>query len=314
MRTRPYTFRYRIRNWSTYNRALVARGRVTFWFDEDAITAWRNTDPVTGPGTPKIYSDAAIQCALVLKSVFHLSLRATQGFLSSLVELMALKLPVPDYTTVSRRQASLALSLPVCRGSKPRHVVVDATGLRVYGEGQWHVRKHRSRRHRSWRKLHLGVDETTGEIVAVELTRSNVHDSRQLPALLSQVAGSIGQVSGDRAYDTRNCYESILSRGAVPTIPPRRNARERASTSGTDWRTVRNATLRRIKKLDRYEWRVSSGCTRQSLAENAMSRLKGLLGTKLSARRFDSQRAEALIKCGVLNRMTGLGMPESVRI
>ena len=161
MTPNQYTFRYRVRNWSDYNRALIARGRLTFWFDEDAVAAWRNADPPKGPGAPKVYSDTAIKCALVLKSVFHLSLRGTQGFVSSLLELLRLDLPVPDYSTLSRRQSSLATALTVGPTSQPRHVVVDATGLRVYGSGEWHVRKHRHGRRRVWRKLHLGVDETT---------------------------------------------------------------------------------------------------------------------------------------------------------
>ena len=149
MTPNQYTFRYRVRNWSDYNRALIARGRLTFWFDEDAVAAWRNADPPKGPGAPKVYSDTAIQCALILKSVFHLSLRSTQGFVSSLLELLRLDLPVPDYSTLSRRQSSLATFLTVSPSSRPRHVVVDATGLRVYGSGEWHVRKHRHGRRRA---------------------------------------------------------------------------------------------------------------------------------------------------------------------
>ena len=299
-----YTFRYRVRNWPDYNQALIATGRLTFWFDEDAVAAWRNAAPHQGPGAPKVYSDTAIQCALVLKSVFHLSLRATQGFVSSLLELLRLDLPVPDYSTVSRRQSSVMSSLSVSPSSRPRHVVVDATGLKVYGAGEWHVRKHRHGRRRAWRKLHLGVDETTKEIVAVEVTPSRVHDCLLLPALLDQIPGRIGQVSGDGAYDTRACYQSILDREAVATIPPRRNARPSESVDRPDWRAMRDAHLGEIRRLGRYEWRISSGCTRQSLAENAMSRFKMAFEPKLSARRFDNQQTEAIIKCEVLNRMS----------
>ena len=294
--------------------ALIARGRLTFWFDEDAVAAWRNADPPKGRGAPKVYSDTAIQCALILKSVFHLSLRSTQGFVSSLLELLRLDLPVPDYSTLSRRQSSLATCLTVSPSSWPRHVVVDATGLRVYGSGEGHVRKHRHGRRRAWRKLHLGVDERMKEIVAVEVTPSRVHDGRLLPALLDQIPGRIVQVSGDGAYDTRACYQSILEREAVATIPPRRSARLSESVDPPAWRAMRDAPLREIRRLGRYEWRISSGCTRQSLAENAMSRFKTLFGPKLSARRFDNQRVEAIIKCEVLNRMSSRGMPESVRI
>ena len=175
-------------------------------------------------------------------------------------------------------------------------------------------RKHRHGRRRAWRKLHLGVDETTKEIVAVEVTPSRVHDCRLLPALLDQIPGRIGQVSGDGAYDTGACYQSILNREAVATIPPRRSARLSESVDPPDWRAMRDAHLREIRRLGRYEWRISSGCTRQSLAENGVSRFKGMFGSNLSARRFNNQRVEAIIKCEVLNRMTIRGMPESVRI
>ncbi len=146
--------------------------------------------------------------------------------------------------------------------------------------------------------------------MAVEVTPSRVHDSSMLPTLLSQITGRIGQVSGDGAYDTRACYQSILDREAVATIPPRRNARLSEDVAPPAWCAMRDATLRQIGDLGRYE----CGCTRQSLAENAVSRFKAMLGSKLSARRFDNQRTEAIIKCEVLNRMTSRGMPESVRI
>ncbi len=148
----------------------------------------------------------------------------------------------------------------------------------------------------------------------MEATASNVHDSRMLPRLLDQISGRIGQVSGDLAYDTSACYESVLNRDAIPTILTRRNARHSKSDDPSDWRAMRNATLRQIKEHGRYQWRVVSGCTRQSLAENAVSRFKKIFGPGFSARRFDNQRAEAITKCLVLNRMTGLGMPQTVRI
>jgi hypothetical protein len=132
--------------------------------------------------------------------------------------------------------------------------------------------------------------------------------------LLDQVPGQIGQVSGDRGYDTGACYQAVIERGAAPTLLPRRNARLYAGNAPPAWRAARNVALRQIMAVGRYAWRVGSGCTRQSLAENAVSRFKGLFGPKLSARRLDNQRTEARIKCAALNRMTHLGMPQSARI
>jgi hypothetical protein len=309
-----HLFRYRIRNWREYNHALINRGRLTVWVDEQAIRAWRNTEPGHGPGAPRIYSDLAIDCALVFKAVYHLSLRAAQGFLSSVVELMKLTLPIPDYSTVSRRQGPLEVRLPVGSGSSPRHVVIDATGLKVYGAGEWHVWKHRVGHRRTWRKLHLGIDEATKEIVAVDLTESRVHDSQRVSSLLEQISDPIGQVSGDGAYDTRACYEAVLQRGATPTFIPRRTAQRRETTDATGWRAARNRLLQQIEEQGRSRWRVLSGCTRQSIAENTMFRFKTLFGGRLWARNLHRQHTETRVKCSVLNRMTQLGMPEAVRI
>jgi hypothetical protein len=306
-------FRYRIRNWREYNRALINRSRLTLWFDERAVAEWRNTAPATGPGAPRTYSDLAIECALVFKSVYHLSFRAAQGFLSSIVELMKLALPIPDYSTVSRRQGALQVAGAALPQSGPRHIVIDATGLRVYGAGEWRVVKHGGCRRRTWRKLHLGIDEATKEVVAVELTRSRVHDSQPLPSLLEQVPDPIGQMSGDGAYDTRACYEAALQRGAVPVFVPRRTARP-CTKDPAGWRAARNRLPQQIEAQGRSAWRVHSGYTRQSIAENSMFRFKTLFGGRIWARHLATQRTEARVKCAVLNRMTQLGMPEAVRM
>jgi hypothetical protein len=316
MRRSDFIFRYRVRNWPEYNRALIARGSLTLWVDEQAVSAWRQRGGPRGRGRPRIYSDTAIECALVVRSVFHLSLRATQGFLDSVVRLMGVDLPVPAYSTVSRRQAGLDLRLQPAPARQPRHVVIDTTGLKVFGAGEWYVRKHGAGRgkRRTWRKLHLCVDEATKDIVAVDLTASGVHDSPHLPAVLNQVEGDVSQVSGDRAYDSGTCYEAILSRGAVPTIPPRRNARFSRAKDPPRYRVERDAVLRRIRDEGRYLWRTSSGATRQSLAENAVSRFKALVGVKLASRELERQQIEVLVKSQVLNRMSALGMPKSERI
>jgi len=271
-------FRYRIRNWREYNRALINRGRLTVWFDERAVAAWRHTAPAMGPGAPRLYADLAIECALVFKAMYYLSLRAAQGFLSSVVELMQLTLPIPDYSTVSRRQGTLQVPVSALPQSCPRHIVIDATGLRVYGAGEWRVWKHRVCRRRTWRKLHLGVDEASKEIVAVEVTESRVHDSQPLPALLGQIPDPIAQVSGDGAYDTRACYEAVLQRQARPTFVPRCTARPGSAKVPPAWRVARNRILQQIEVHGRSAWRALSGCTRQSIAENTMCRFKQLFG------------------------------------
>ena len=316
MRRSDFIFKYRVRNWSEYNKALISRGSLTLWVDEQAVSAWRRRGGAQGRGRPQIYSDTAIECALVVRAVFHLSLRATQGFLESVVRLMGVELPVPAYSTVCRRQAGLEVRLRPAPARQPRHVVIDTTGLKVYGAGEWYVRKHGigKGRRRTWRKLHLCVDEAAKDIVAMDLTTSDVHDSPHLPAVLERVEGEVGQVSADKAYDSGACYEAILARGAVPTIPPRRNARFSSAKDPPAFRAERDAVVRRIKDEGRYSWRTSSGASRQSLVENAVSRFKALMGDRLASREFGRQQVEALVKSQVLNRMTALGMPRSERI
>ena len=226
---------------------------------------------------------------------------------------MKLTLPIPDYSTVCRRQRGLSVRLGFTSCPRPRHVVIDATGLRVYGAGEWRQYKHRVSRRRTWRKLHLGVDERTKEIVAVAITASRVHDSKPLPSLLEQIPDPIKQVSGDGAYDTRACYDAVLKRGATPTFAPRRTARIGPAKDPTGWRAARNRILRQIEARGRSGWKGRSGYTRQSIAENTMFRFKRLFEGRLWARGLATQHVEAVVKCATLNRMTQLGIPETVR-
>jgi hypothetical protein len=213
---------YRIRNWNQYNKALTRRGSITFWFDEEAIQSWLAHTRSGKRGKPRIYGDACIHSMLVLKSVFHLPQRATYGMVCSLLELMQLDLPVPHSTILSRRASSLDVPLPRLKKNEPLHVVVDATGLKVFGEGEWKVRIHGVGKRRTWRKLHIAMDVETWEILATVATTSNVGDKEVLPNLLEQIKGQIKQVGGDGGYDYTTCYEVIAERKARAIIPPRR--------------------------------------------------------------------------------------------
>ena len=316
MKKADFVFNYRVRNWTDSNRALVRRGSLTIWVDEQALSGWKHTAGVGRRGRPRLYADAAIECALVIKAVFHLSLRATQGFLESVLTMMRVQLPVPDYTMMCRRQRGLDVQVGIAERGRPQHIVIDTTGLKVFGNGEWNLRKHGMRRgrRRTWRKLHLGVDETTKEIVAVDLTTSRLHDSLQLPAMLSGIPGVISQVSADKAYDSAACYDAILARDATPATPPRRRARLSSLDNPPPARAARDDVLRCIEANGRYAWRTTSGATRQSVAENAVSRFKALVGVKLASRGFESQRVEAAVRYVALNRMAALGLPVSERV
>jgi IS5 family transposase len=302
---------YRLRNWKQYNAALVQRGSLTLWVSDDAISAWRNTDKTGKPGRPRTYSDTAVLCMATLKEVYHLPLRATQGLMLSLMQLLGLDLPVIDYSQLSRRCALLEVTLPRRHYSEPLHLVVDSTGVKVFGEGEWKVRQHGYTKRRTWRKLHIGADETTGEIVAAVVTTNNVADSQVLEDLLEQAAEEIAQVSGDGAYDKRNCYEAIGKRKAKATIPPRRDARIWRHGNSKAERLIRDENLRRIRQVGRKQWKKESGYHRRSLAETQMFRVKTIFGERVSARQFAGQATQVLVRCAALNTMTHLGMPDS---
>lgn len=301
---------YRIRNWSEYNKALVNRGSLTVWFDAESIAAWHNTDLTGKRGRPVLYSDLAIQCCLTLKMVFKLPLRATQGFVESLLQLMQLPLTAPNYSLLSLRQKALKIKRPSMKISKdPIHLVVDSTGLKLYGEGEWKVKKHGAEKRRDWLKLHLAIDQNTHEIEACLLTADNVHDCEALPALLEQVETSIDQVTGDGAYDTHDAYECTINKGAKPCFPPRKNAvRHKASDEA---HRLRNHAVSQVGYHDLKHWKEKNNYHQRSLSETAMFRFKQLLGASVQAQTMVRQAREIGIKCLIINKMTGLGMPIS---
>jgi len=302
---------YRLRNWKQYNAALVQRGSLTLWVSDDVLTVWRNNEKTGKPGKPRTYSDTAVCCMATLKEVYHLPLRATQGLMRSILQLLDLDLPVMDYSQLSRRCATLEVALPRRHKNEALHLVVDSTGVKVFGEGEWKVRQHGYTKRRTWRKLHIGADESTGEIVAAVVTTNNVADSQVLEDLLEQVADEIEQVSGDGSYDKRNCYEAIRQRQAKAAIPPQRNAKIWQHGNSKQERLIRDGNLRRIRQIGRKPWKKESGYHRRSLAETQMFRVKTIFGDRVSARQFAGQATQVLVRCAALNQMTHLGMPDS---
>jgi len=305
--------KYRVRNWAKYNESLKRRGSITLWIDEDVIQTWK-PDP-TAPkkrGGQREYSDGAIECLLMVKAVYHLGYRQTEGFAGSLSTLLRVNLPIPDYTTLNRRAKGLKVALPTSEKG-PIHAVLDSTGLKVYGEGEWKVRKHGYSKRRTWRKLHLCVDEATGEIEAEVLTEASVDDAEVTEELLKQTAARIEQMSGDGAYDKEKVYQAATDRKVDRiTIPPRRDAVLWKEREGQPH--PRNVNLRRVQEIGRAAWKNECGYHRRSLAETAMFRFKTIFGEAMNAREANRQKTEARIKCAALNRMTRQGMPESYRV
>jgi hypothetical protein len=302
---------YRLRNWKQYNAALVQRGSLTLWVSEDVLSTWRNTEKSTKPGHPRTYSDTAVLSMATLKEVYHLPLRATQGLMRSIMQLLDLDLPVLSYSQLSRRCVTLEVTLPRRTKDEALHMVVDSTGVKVFGEGEWKVRQHGYTKRRTWRKLHIGADESSGEIVAAVVTTNNLADSQVLEDLLEQVDEEIKQVSGDGSYDKRNCYEAIRKRQAKAAIPPRRDAKIWRHGNSKQERLIRDENLRRIRQVGRKKWKQEVNYHRRSLAETQMYRVKTIFGDRVSARQFGGQVTQVLVRCAALNQMTHLGMPDS---
>ena len=259
---------------------------------------------------PKEYSDATILALLTNRAAFGLGLRQTVGMGRSIVEMMGLDLKIPCFSTLCRRAAALCVDLGVESREEVR-LAMDATGMKVFGEGEWHVRSHGASKRRTWRKLHLSVDVQSGEIVAQIMTENNVGDSEVVEELLQQVEGSIEEVYADGAYDTLKTHERITERSAQPTIPTRRGARIQQHGNQAAEPHSRDMILRAIRKYGRAEWKRRSGYHQRSLVENCIGRLKGIFGDRLQSRCFENEVVELANRCRALNIMSSLGMPDS---
>lgn len=299
---------YRIRNWSDYNKALVSRGSLTLWLDTRSTDTWLDCDCPPRRGRRRTYTDAAILCALLLREAYHLPLRATQGLVYSVLRLMQVRLPAPHYSTLCRRARSLELSFTAPKVI--RHLVIDSTGLKVYGEGEWKVRLHGADKRRTWRKLHIAMDASNHQIRAAIITDKDELDRHALPPLLKQTGAQIKAVCADGAYDFEQCYRALKEHGAVPLIPPRSDAVVRGKSPFEQ----RDENVRGIKKMGRTQWKRKSGYHRRSLVECAFFRLKTIFSDKLKSRTVERQQIEANLRCLALNRMTKLGMPKSYAI
>src|SRR3954462_1811138 len=218
--------RHRVTNWAEYDAALRQRGSLTVWFTDEAVAAWRAAPRTTRGGQPW-YSPRAVLTALTRRALFPLALRQTEGLIGSILHLLGLDLAVPDHSTLSRRAETLAVPRPASGPSGgPVHLLVDSTGLKLCGPGEWLVEKHGTSKRRSWRKLHIGMDADTGRIVAAVLTDKDADDGSQVGPLLDQVDGPIASLTGDGAYDQESVYSGVAERHpeAFVIVPPRSTA------------------------------------------------------------------------------------------
>jgi hypothetical protein len=305
--------RYRVTHWAEYDASLRRRGSLTVWFTDEAIQEWR-AEPRTTPGGQRHYSALAISTALTMGLVFGLALRQTEGLIGSVIGLLGLDLAVPDHSTLSRRAKTLEVP-PLRRlGPGPLHLLVDSTGLKLGGAGEWLVEKHGTSRRRSWRKLHIGVDADSGEIVAVGVTRKDIDDAAMADALLDQIADPIASFTADGVYDQDRVSQAVAERhsNAAVIVPPRAGAV--ASDSAETAPTQRDRHLRMIAERGRMAWQKASGYNLRAKVEASIGRYKRVIDDALRSRTDRTEATEVALAAAALNRMLEFGRPNYVRI
>jgi len=293
--------------WPAYDAALKQRGNLTVWFSEDVVDAWV-APKEHQPGHPRLYADLAIEVALTVRAVYQLALRQAEGFLQSIVEIMGLVLSIPDHTTMSRRCKKLKIRAILRNSSGPIDMAVDSTGLKIYVGRQRRRFLRGAAARRPWRKLHLAVDLTTGEIVASTITSNTKGDAARVPGLVAQVNEPIGTFFADGAYDRRSVYATLSQRQPTPeirvVIPPRKDAK--LSRKAAVEPTQRDLHLLVIKHGGRKAWEKAVGYGRRSVVENAIYRFKTVIGRSLRGRLMETQDTETRVGCKILNIMKRL--------
>ena len=298
--------KYRVTHWPESDRAWVARGKLTLWFDDAFLRHHGQPAPTGRRGAPGRYSEVAIQTWLTLKVLCPWPYRMVEGFGRSRVTLLGVDLPIPDHTHLSRRAKTLTVAVPRRAATAPRHLAIDATGVKIYGEGAWQVRQHGASQRRTWRKIPLAVDTHRLEIVAVAVTTADGTDGEVAADLLEHVAGPIGQIDAEGADDHRATDEAAMARGADRVVPPRATAIAWAADH------PRTQAIKEISEQGLAAWQQrTQDHRRRRLAENARYRLNPLFGERLASRRCDTQVAEVQIRIAALNTLTALGMPVS---
>jgi len=305
--------RHRVANWREYDATLRNRGSLTIWFTPDAIAGW-NAQPRTTPGGQRHYSDLAIETALTLRAVFRLALRQSEGLIGSIMGLLEIDLPVPDHTTLSRRACGLPVQMPWRDRTGDRHLIVDSTGLKLRGAGEWLFEKHGTAKRRAWRKLHIGIDAASGEIVAFDLTDKDVDDASHVPTLLDQLTQAPASFMADGAYDRTATYDAILARNPFARfiVPPCKGAVP--GPTATISPTQRDLHILAMDEHGRMNWQKASGYNKRSRVEAAISRYKRVIGDTLKSRRDARRATEVAIAVKSLNRMTRLGRAKFVRV
>ena len=302
---------YKVKNWASYNEGLKQRGSLTLWIDSDIVDKWKYSGQQNRGGM-KEYSDTAIEICLVVRKVYHLPLRQTEGFMNSFFERSGIDLKVPDYSLICRRSKSLSVGLCAIKSVSATDIVVDSTGLKVYGEGEWKVCKHGAGKHRTWMKLHIALDEKSQQIEAITLTTNAVDDATEVAPLLDQIQRKVKSVKGDGAYDKAKVRRQLTKDGITQVIPPQRNAV--ISKNKDKHLQKRDEDIETIKAIGTKQWKVQSNYHQRSKVETVMFRYKTIIGDKLSSRTIENQKTEVRIGCKILNITLQTTKPISTKV
>lgn len=306
--------KYKISNSREYDQSLKNRGSLIIWFSEEAVAKWNNPVSVHKKrGGQAIYSDLAIETCVMLGLVYKQHLRQTEGFVESIIKLLNLELKTPDYTTISRRTKKLKVSRHRRANRYPVTLCVDSTGIKIYGEQEWQEEKYALKARKSWRKLHIAVDEN-GYIASSELTTHNISDCATIGTLLEEIDNPIDTVLADGAYDQPSTYKALIAHqnqhgNEIPikaVVPP--NLGFRAEMPDDSKLRLDNICL---MEQGRKRWQKHTNYGRRAKAENAIYRYKSIIGNKLKSRTFLNQKTESKVSANILNIMTKLGMPDT---
>lgn len=303
--------KYKVTNWKEYNQCLCNRGNFTIWIPTNIETMWQYTG-TNKPGGKLLYSNIAMELCLTLRALYGLGYRQTQGFVKSVFSLSGKKIKVPSYTQMQRRSKTIEIDIRIREKlSSPLDIVLDSTGLKVYGEGEWKVRTHGKDKNRTWRKVHIATDTKDLTILSVAVTGNNIDDASAGKNLIEEIKEPIKSCAGDGAYDKKK-FRSFLDKNVRQLIPPPRNAV--ISKTKDPAFTQRDKAIIRIKKIGRKEWKKEIRYHKRSLSEVNMYRYKKTFTGELKARKPKFEVCEVKIKCKILNKFIEIGMPKSIKM
>ena len=291
----------RERNWRQYNKNLVQRGSLTFFIDPKIVKTFVAKPKKKKRGRPLMFSDQLILILLMIKIHYKLPYRMLEGFTRFVLEQLQ-KIKVPTYSLTCKRAQSLSKDLPKLSSLRPRTIIVDATGIKVQGEGEWKVKIHGKGRPRKWIKLHVAIDEDSQEILGEISTEGTTDDGKVFPDIFCQVSSRVKSVIGDGAYDDQSIRDLISKQGGRALIPPPSNAVCRGKDLDRD-RAVLDIRALGGDLIAKSIWGKFSGYSRRALVETTFSRYKKIFGERVFSKTWDRIVLENRLKCVLLNKM-----------